>query len=89
MKFLYTSCGYPVTVEDNVYPAILVAGIVLSSLAVALRIANRWPADWVQAWCRRCGCCNIASEYNAQDSLAQLTEQAHAIAITVIGFLCK
>lgn len=41
MKFLYTSCGYPVTVEDNVYPAILVAGIVLSSLAVALRIAGR------------------------------------------------
>lgn len=41
MKFLYTSCDYPVTVEDNVYPAILVAGIVLSSLAVTLRIAGR------------------------------------------------
>ncbi|BCS21922.1 CFEM domain-containing protein [Aspergillus puulaauensis] len=41
MKFLYTSCDYPVTVEDNVYPAILVAGIILSSLAVTLRIAGR------------------------------------------------
>lgn len=41
MNFLYTSCDYPVTVDNNVYPGILIAGIVLSSLAVTLRIAGR------------------------------------------------
>ncbi|KAL4869863.1 hypothetical protein BDV12DRAFT_70191 [Aspergillus spectabilis] len=41
MRFLYTTCDYPVTVENDVFPAVLIVGIILSTLAVTLRIAGR------------------------------------------------
>ncbi|KAL2845944.1 hypothetical protein BJY01DRAFT_177308 [Aspergillus pseudoustus] len=41
MRFLYDTCDYPVVVDNKVFPAIIIAGIVLASVAVTLRISGR------------------------------------------------
>ncbi|KAL2867365.1 CFEM domain-containing protein [Aspergillus lucknowensis] len=41
MRLLYETCDYPVTVANDVFPAVIVAGVTLSSIAVTLRIAGR------------------------------------------------
>ncbi|KAL2814124.1 hypothetical protein BJX63DRAFT_204536 [Aspergillus granulosus] len=41
MRFLYDTCEYPIVVDNKVFPAIIIAGIVFSSLAVTLRISGR------------------------------------------------
>ncbi|KAL4879257.1 hypothetical protein BJY04DRAFT_220375 [Aspergillus karnatakaensis] len=40
-RFLYDTCDYPVTVDNKVFPVVLTTGIILSAIAVTLRIAGR------------------------------------------------
>ncbi|KAL3485491.1 hypothetical protein BJX62DRAFT_38238 [Aspergillus germanicus] len=41
VRFLYDTCDYPVVVDNKVFPGIVIAGIILSSIAVTLRITGR------------------------------------------------
>ncbi|KAL4943083.1 hypothetical protein BDV06DRAFT_211360 [Aspergillus oleicola] len=70
-RALYEICDYPVTVDNKVFPVIMVVGIIVSTIATFLRIVGRV----------------MASNFGWDDGVSLLSMQATVVAITVAGLL--